>query len=358
MKKIITLIIAVVVCTGSFAQRIAHVSEQRVNTVSATQNTPSARTTNHGDTLRNISDVSTRTLYKVGTRDSGYVNGTNFWGDQAFAELYTFNQSDSTIQVIGLQAYFGGVVSPASAQTITFNIWDQGNPQFIATSLYYNGFPNNVQDTLTVPVTQLGIGATADTAKSFLFAAPTSLLGGAFFVGYSISYNFADSAGDTLGLLSSVSGSRALSTIYSIDSVGDTALNEQNATMGSDNVWYDDYTQNDSLLNNLAIYPIVTVGAQLSVKGITRNALTYYGNYPNPADGSTNVKFSLTANTDVTILVTDMAGRTEQTIKEGPLAAGTYTVPVNTASLPSGDHLYLIRTAGGDGIVGKVSVVH
>ena len=53
-----------------------------------------------------------------------------------------------------------------------------------------------------------------------------------------------------------------------------------------------------------------------------------------------------------------MAGRTEQTIKEGPLAAGTYTVPVNTASLPSGDHLYLIRTAGGDGIVGKVSVVH
>jgi hypothetical protein len=128
--------------------------------------------------------------------------------------------------------------------------------------------------------------------------------------------------------------------------------------MGSDNVWYDDYTQNDSLLNNLAIYPIVTVGAQLSVKGITRNTLTYYGNYPNPANGSTNVKFSLTANTDVTILVTDMAGRTEQTIKEGPLAVGTYTVPVNTASLPAGDHLYLIRTAGGDGIVGKVSVIH
>ena len=358
MKKIGTLIVAVVLGYGGFAQRIARVSEQHVSVLRSANNTSSARTTTRGrDTLSNISDVSTLALYKVGS-DSGYVTGTNFWGDQAFAERYDFNWHANTVQVIGVIAFFGGKVNPLSTHAITFNIWDQSAPQAVAPALYYNGFPNNLLDTLTVPVTQLGIGPVIDTEKAYFFATPSAVLSSSFFAGYSINYNYATLNGDTLGLISSSNGSRALSTIYSIDSVGDTALNVQNATMGSDNVWYDNYTQDDSILNDLAIYPIINTATQLNVNGITRNALTFYGNYPNPADGSTDIKFSLAKNTSVTIQITDMVGRAEKTIKEDNLGAGTYVIPVNTADLAAGDHLYLVRTSGGDGMAGKMSVIH
>lgn len=375
MRKTFILAIAILFsCTG-FAQRIKNVHEQPVSFFDPSglifqNDISSARTTAAGDTftLSHIPASDTIELYTVDS--GGYVTGTNFWGDKAFAERYDFNDSDSSMQVLGVFALFGGSVNPASAQTINFNIWSQSYPQPITDSLIYNGFPNNILDYVTVPVTQLGIGATTDTLKKFWFTAPTTFLSGSFFAGYSINYTFDKATGktingDNIGIACSKNGERIpagpsglWTLVYNtgFDTTLNAILNVQNATLGADNVWYDNYTQNDSLKNNLAIYPIVVIGnSTTGVSSITKNNLTFYGNYPNPAVNYTNIRFSLAKGADVTLEVMDMNGRLIEKIQQNKLAAGEHIIPVSTANLPAGDYLYLLRTSGGDGIAGKMS---
>jgi hypothetical protein len=319
------------------------------------------------DTLHNIADTSVLTLYTLGlgSNDSGYVNGTNIWNDMAFAERYDFNGADSSVQVIGVLAQFGGKVNPASALTVNFNVWNIGltAANTLGASMSYNGFPNNIVDSFAVPVTQLGIGATKDTMKVHLFSSPSASLSGSFFVGYSINYNFSTLNGDNIGLACSRNGDRK-SSLYSIqvnfsygDTLLDTVINVQNATMFSDYNWYDNYTQNDSLKNDLAIYPIVIIGGPTSIKGITRNNLTFFGNYPNPAVNNTYISFSLSNSADVTVQIMDITGRTINTIKQPSLIAGDHIIPVNTTNMPAGDYLYLIHTSSGDGMAGKMTIV-
>ena len=372
MKKIIILSVAILLSAYSFAQRIHSIQSQSINYVNQNgygfhHSNTSAKTTANGDTaiLKHISSTDTIKIYTVGTGDSGYVTGTNYWGDMAFAERYDYNDdSGRTMQVIGLFALFKGKVNPASVKSVTFTLWDEGPEQAITSTRFYKSFPNNVLDTVTIPITQIGIGTSTDTLKSYLFATPGNYYS-SFFAGYSINYNFATLNGDTIGLASSKNGERTESSFQRksylkdststvIDSATDTIYYVQNATLGSDNLWYDNYTQNDSILNNLAVYPVVISGFKESVKGITRNNFTYYGNYPNPADNSTNIKFALSASVDVTVQIMDMGGRIINTIKQTNLTTGEHVIPVNTANLPAGDYLYLIRTSGGDGIAGKM----
>ncbi len=368
MKKIFILSIAIVMNFSSFAQRSFTKNAQPLNSIDPNNYLSLhadnfEKTTATGDTIRlsNIADTAKLVIYPLGTIDSGYVTGTNFWGDQAFAEQYSFNGADSSMSIIGVFAQFGGNVNPSSAKTINFNLWGQGGRQMIGANLYYNGFPDNVIDSVTVPVTKLGIGTTVDTLKKFLFPTPSKRLSGPFFVGYNINYNFFSLNGDTIGLASSGNNVRK-GLAYSVEVVfpfGDTVVNVinnvQNATLESDGKWHDNYTDNDSLFNNLAIYPIVVIGTPTNVKGVTRNNFTFFGNYPNPAVNNTNIKFSLSNNASVTIQIMDMSDRIIKTMQETNLSAGEHIIPVNTSDMPAGDYLYLIRTSCGDGIASKMT---
>jgi Secretion system C-terminal sorting domain len=366
MKKLYILTIALGMSMSVIAQKRSAVAETVtvVNKgVPSFNGGANLRTTAVGDTvtLYNIPDTATITLYKLGTIDSGYVTGTNYWGDKAFAERYV-NDSGNIMQVIGVVALFGGHVNPASTTSIMFKIWDQGANEPITATRFYNGFPNNVLTSLSVPFTHLGIGTTADTIKSYFFANGTTGITGSFFAGYSMNYSFSALSGDLIGLTSSANGERLPVTDFSLayhvsdfgDTVLDTVINVQNATMWADNTWHDNYTDNDSIKNNLAIYPIVVLGFPTSVKGITKNNFTFYGNYPNPVESSTNFKLSLAAGADVNIQIMDMSGRVISTTNATNLSAGEHVIALNTVGLAAGEYLYLIRTSQGDGIAGKM----
>ncbi len=138
------------------------------------------------------------------------------------------------------------------------------------------------------------------------------------------------------------------------DTLVDTVVNVQNATLTSDGNWHDNYTDNDSIYNDLAIFPIVVISAPDGVKGITKKNLTFYGCYPNPASNNTNIKLSLTKSADITIQIMDMNGRILSTITQSNLATGEHIIPVSTSALPAGDYLYFIHTSGGDGVASKL----
>ena len=382
MRKLFILAIALSINTVAFAQRVIHTRATDINSINNSgftfgQYNSSARITAVGDTLvlSNIPATDTPlVIYSAGISDSGYLTGTDIYGDQGFAERYDINGSDSSVIVIGVVALFNGTVSPSSAKTITFNAWNVGVPQVVSATFEYSGFPGTNIDSLVVPITQLGIGAATDTIKTFLFPDFTpDTVQSSFFVGYTINYNFATLNGDTLGLACSLNGTRT-SAVYDtttyIDSVVnsagtadsaiyvlDTVVNVQNTTLWSDYSWHDNYTGNDSLFNDLAIYPIVYINSATGIKGVTRKDLTFFGNYPNPAVNSTNIKFSLLHNASVTIQIMDMKGRVISTINNTNLSVGEHIIPVNTSAMPSGDYLYFIHTSGGDGIAGKMTVL-
>ncbi len=359
MKQAILLIFAATLSTVSFAQRHAARTHNTINPLAA-------RTTAVGDTLtlRNVTSADTLTIYSYGT-DSGYTTGPNVYGDMGFAERYTINGADSSVKIIGVMSRFGGKVNPASTRSINFKIWGLSDQVAVTSSLAYNNFPLSGLDTLTVPVTQLGIGATTDTTKSFFFALPTDTIQGAFFVGYDMTYNFNTLNGDTFALYNTLDGERngAMYTIvtnidlFTEDTTYDTVMNVQNATLWSDNNWHDNYTQNDSIANNLAIYPIVIIGHPTGINSVTRNNLTFFGNYPNPANEFTNVKFSLAKNADVTLKLMNLQGQLINTIVLKGQSSGEHVINLPTNNLAAGNYVYSIITSSGDAIASQLSVI-
>ena len=381
MRKLLSLAIALSINVAAFAQRTAHSPATAVSGINGigygiTKATSNERTTAVGDTvaLTNIAAADTP-LVMYSIPGGGYLTGTDSFGDQGFAERYDIDVAadDSSLVIIGVVAEFHGVVNPLSAHTVSFNAWSVGVPSAISATYGYSGFPGTLLDSVVVPFNQLGIGAAADTIKAYLFPVVTGTVQNSFFVGYTMIYNYSSLAGDTIGLACSMNGDRT-SSIYSVasyvdsvldtvtstyvaDTVYDTTINIQNATQWSDGVWHDNYTDNDSLYNDLAIYPIVVIGNPTGVKGVTKNNFTFFGCFPNPAQNSTNIRFSLLKNAGVTIQLTDMAGRCISTINETGLSTGEHIVPVSTSELPSGDYLCILRTSGGDGIATKITVL-
>jgi hypothetical protein len=326
-----------------------------------------AKPTASGDTVK-LSNImpshTTRLLHVLPSPAGGYSTGTNSYNDKGFAERYSISSADSTVKVIGVMTQFSGTVSSSSSKTTTLKIWSQSAASMIGAHLYYIGFPSGILDSLTVPVTQLGIGATIDTLKQFMFPTPTNFLSDAFFAGYTINYNYATLAGDTLALTTSADGMRYTAPYtlkYNTGTAGDTTsvdtfINVQNATQWSDNLWRDNYTQNDSSYNDLAIFPIVIVGTPSGVQSVTSKGLTLFGAYPNPATNTTNIRFELAEAADATITINDMTGRTVHSQKTGNLSSGTQSVQVSTSALPAGEYIYLVRTSKGDGMAGMLQV--
>jgi len=355
MKKLLLITIGAALSFGATAQRTATKSAASINTP-VTFNTigsSTMKTTAFGDidTLSHISGLDTLALYIVGSSDdSGFCAGMDAYGDMGFAERYDFNGADSTVTVNGVLVLFGGTVSSTSTKNVVFNVWSKG-PQTIVsgtTTVFNNGFPNTVLTTNSFPFTSI----TPNTPQAYMFTTAVGNLD-TFFVGFTIAYT--SFSGDTIGLYSSTDGERT-SAIYTV-SGGDTIVNNVNASEYSDGTWHDNATDNFLLDYNYFLFPIVKIGGPLSVQGITRKNLTFFGNYPNPATDNTNIKFSLANTSDVTITIMDMAGHTVNTINESNMAAGMQIVPVSTTNMPAGDYLYLVRTTGGAGIAGKMTVI-
>ncbi len=67
-------------------------------------------------------------------------------------------------------------------------------------------------------------------------------------------------------------------------------------------------------------------------------------NYPNPFNPSTQIAFSLSENSEIRLMVYDMAGRAVRTLANGSFSAGTHHISFNSEGLASGVYLYQLET--------------
>ncbi|MDX1546420.1 MAG: T9SS type A sorting domain-containing protein [Rhodothermales bacterium] len=76
--------------------------------------------------------------------------------------------------------------------------------------------------------------------------------------------------------------------------------------------------------------------------GEVPRAITLYGNYPNPFNPATTLRYGLPQTGEVRIHVFDLLGRAVARLEPGVQAAGLNTVPFDAAGLASGLYLYRI----------------
>jgi Secretion system C-terminal sorting domain len=366
MKKIFTICVATLLSMSAYSQDVQFQQAPFYGIYDATAETfDAARTMAHYDSviMTNVASSDTATLYyaptATGATDSGYLSGYSWLGFNGFAERYDFNGSDSSVQVLGVEALFGGTLSPFARDTVKFHLWQVG-PQAatVHPHYFYSGLPDTAIDSSSiVPVSLLGVGVThgaPDTLKAFPFLAASPYLTKSFFVGYTCYYKFSTLvSGDTIGLYTTKQGERT-AAYYSVSGT-DTIFNDKNASLKG-GLWGDNALQLGQF-SDYYIYPVVIVKKALGVNGITHNNLTFFGNYPNPATDVTNIRFSLSKNTDVTVVVTNISGQTVKTVMEKNLAAGEHRIALSAAELLAGDYIYVIRTAEMDGMASKFSVV-
>jgi hypothetical protein len=105
-------------------------------------------------------------------------------------------------------------------------------------------------------------------------------------------------------------------------------------------------------LDNFAVYLdgfIPTAGVEI----IAPDVYALEQNYPNPFNPSTKIRFSLAADSRVTLTVFDILGQEVVTLINSNLSAGSHDIDFNTASaaggLNSGVYFYRIYATGVDG---------
>ncbi len=94
------------------------------------------------------------------------------------------------------------------------------------------------------------------------------------------------------------------------------------------------------------------------VVGVNENSnISSFQNYPNPADVAQNIKYSLKTTADVTVSITDIAGKVIMFQNEGQQFQGEHITALNTSTLANGVY-FITLTAGEEKSVSRMVVQH
>jgi hypothetical protein len=87
----------------------------------------------------------------------------------------------------------------------------------------------------------------------------------------------------------------------------------------------------------------------LEVNVIAPDIFALEQNYPNPFNPSTMIKFSLAADSKVSLTVFDVLGQEVANLINGNIAAGSHDIDFNASNINSGVYFYRIDATGVDG---------
>ena len=106
-----------------------------------------------------------------------------------------------------------------------------------------------------------------------------------------------------------------------------------------------DFTGNVSVPSIEVTSGLVT---DVEATGGVPTTFALHQNYPNPFNPSTNITYDVPVQSAVSVVMYDVVGRVIDVLVEGSVAAGSHTVTIDAAGLPSG--LYIVRMVTQDGV--------
>ncbi len=102
-----------------------------------------------------------------------------------------------------------------------------------------------------------------------------------------------------------------------------------------------------SFQNDVAAQKFSTTASQVAVEpGAAAGIASLQPNAPNPASGTTEIRFTLTEATQARVRLYDMSGREVMTVLNETLAAGEYARTVTVRDLPAGTYVYTLEAEG------------
>ena len=270
------------------------------------------------------------TFYSV--TGGGYILGENTYDDKQKA-----------------QSFMVGDLHPGSAHYVTgAGIWwggkqvTSGNPNSKVTVKISKSTGSGTSTSGTVNLapssTILGqvdiLAAAIDTSNFQWVVFPSPVLIGAS-ENYAISVDFTGlAAGDTAGIVSSADGEFNLPEV----------VWEQ----WSDNTWY---TLPAAGWGGGTLDLVAYIMATVDFKGASidenANGVKIEQNYPNPANESTTVSYTLTQASDVNVEVVDILGKVVMSSAQGNKVAGAHKININTSVLAAGTYSINITTEFG-----------
>lgn len=332
--------------------------------------TPAEKTTISTDTVvfvNSNSQISLNTTYKyyvdsLSPLDSGYYLGINAFGYKGWAEAYNLTvPADSAMEVIGAISVWHGNYKLTTNKSVNIEVWntDTAHGTLLHPGALLSGFPNNILTSETVPIKSLRMGYNyaPDTLSAVTWFSTPANVTGYFFLGYEMSYDFHSLNGDTICIRATKQGTGVGHTnFYYINSIGDTIFHVRNAVELASGTWLDPYWQ--AHLNvNLSIVPIVQIRDITGVSNISKNGLSFYGMYPNPAVNNVNARFSLDETDDVTVQLMDMQGRVLSVVKQQHVSAGTHEISMDISSINNGNYLGIIDTRKGGAFASLLTIM-
>lgn len=113
----------------------------------------------------------------------------------------------------------------------------------------------------------------------------------------------------------------------------------------------------DSMVNAQAVYdpvtmdntPFITDDTPTSIEEELTGQIYSLGNYPNPFDQSTTIRFGLLQPAKVTLSVTNLVGQKVFELTENGLSAGPHEINFDASNLSSGVYIYKINATGING---------
>lgn len=273
-------------------------------------------------TLRSFDPASQPKIWTV-TGNGGFVFGTNKYGDQAKAALFTLPAGKSEADLTEVSVYFGYKKAGTDAQTYRLDIFEgtaASGP--VGTPIYSQAF------------TYAGIQADDD----YNTISPATVhrlnqavrVGQTFFVSVDFG-NYAPSNQHDVAILATDGQGRRVAEVWEKGQNGAWA-NLSDAWGGADGwyLWIESRVQTGSPVADEP-EPELPGGYQL------------HPNHPNPFNPVTTLQFELPAAGDVELIVYDMLGRQVATLVKGAMPAGTHSVRFEANGLSSGVYLAQLR---------------
>lgn len=146
-------------------------------------------------------------------------------------------------------------------------------------------------------------------------------------------------------------GDFAFGTIWALETVGDSVVNNREIGNVSSNVAFGEDRNNELYICSFDGNIYTLRGAGTDTTDIDRDhnsevpsTTDLYQNYPNPFNPATNIRFKLDQAQHISINVYNSAGRLIETLVDERFTAGQHMIPFNGADLTSGTYIYELQT--------------
>ena len=277
-------------------------------------------------TLRNFDPAEEQTIWfaeRATPIDSGFVFGTNIYGDKAKATAFALPPELTEAQLMAINVWFGFKNQSVTNEQYSLEVYEgtpasgpTGSPLYSASLALINVNADDDTETPSEP-----------TVHTIDLPVP---VGSTFFV----SVDF---------------GSYGPGGVLNATIVATDIINQRVPEVWeqwSDDSWHnvsEAWFQSGNAGWHLWIEAVVETGIDTAADDADEvpETVTLWPSYPNPFNPATALRFGLPAPSDVELTVVDMLGRRVATLAQGLHAAGTHTVRFEAGDLPSG--LYLAR---------------